>query len=174
MNPERLALAENLRQGLDELREAISNLAPDQWRWAPVPGAWSIAQCCEHVDLTENQILRQLAAAGSEDLEKAVGKDEFVIRAVSSRRRKVPAPENMIPAGIFAGPAAFLEAFGATRGRAIALAQNETVDLRAVCAPHFALQHLDGYQWLLLTATHVRRHLQQIEEIKAADGFPST
>ena len=35
-----------------------------------------------------------------------------------------------------------------------------------------ALGELDCYQWLLVLSLHGSRHAQQMEEIKAAAGFP--
>lgn len=172
---ERDPLIASLQSGLADLTAAISGLQAAQWTWQPAPDAWSIAMCCEHLDSTETSILGQLARAGAEGLEKSAGKDEFVTRAVQSRRRKVPAPENLMPTGTryAGGPQAFLEAFGATRARAISVAADPALDLRAICARHFALEELDGYQWLLMTAAHLRRHLAQIEEIKTSAGFPA-
>ena len=45
-------------------------------------------------------------------------------------------------------------------------------DLRNYVIPHMALGELDCYQWLLVLSLHGSRHAQQIEEIKAAAGFP--
>jgi hypothetical protein len=45
-------------------------------------------------------------------------------------------------------------------------------DLRGHAADHPLFKNADGFQWLLLAAAHVERHVQQIREIKAASGFP--
>jgi hypothetical protein len=78
----------------------------------------------------------------------------------------------MLPHGVFATPEAFIAEFQLTRGGALAKARDEALDLRGVCAPHFALKELDGYQWLLMTASHTLRHLEQVKEILAHPAFP--
>jgi hypothetical protein len=39
-------------------------------------------------------------------------------------------------------------------------------------APLGPLGDLDGYQWLLLLASHTDRHVAQMEEVKAQAGYP--
>lgn len=170
---ERTVLTESLQGGGQALVEAVVELTTEQWAYRPAAGGWSIAEICEHVELTEQRILARIATAGTEGLEQTKDKDRFVVKAVTSRRTKVPAPEAMIPLGRFGTPAAFLEQFQATRGEALKRARDEGLDLRGVCAPHFALKELDGYQWLLMTASHTLRHLEQIKEVRAEAGFPA-
>ena len=170
---ERTVLLESLQGGGEALVEAASDLSPAQWTFRPAPGSWTIGECCEHVELTERRILERIATAGREGLENTAGKDTFVPRAVVSRRRRVSAPPEMVPTGAYASPADFIEGFRATRGHALAMAQDEQLDLRGVCALHFALAELDGYQWLLMTSSHALRHLEQIKEILAHPEFPA-
>jgi DinB superfamily len=170
---ERHVLVESLQGGGQALVEAVLDLTPAQWTFRPGPGSWSIGECCEHVELTERHILQRIATAGPEGLDQTAGKDQFVPRAVTSRHRRVQAPEAMIPQGKYVGPAAFIESFRVTRSRALALAQDESANLRGVCAPHFALKELDGYQWLLMTSSHTLRHLEQVKEILAHADFPT-
>ena len=40
-------------------------------------------------------------------------------------------------------------------------------------APLGPLGDLDGYQWLLLLASHTDRHVAQMQEVKAQPGYPS-
>lgn len=171
---ERTVLVESLQGGGQALVEAVLDLTPAQWTFRPAPGGWSIGECCEHVELTEQYILQRVATAGPEGLDQTAGKDQFVPRAVVSRKRRVEAPAAMIPQGKYTGPASFIESFRVTRGKALAVAQDESANLRGVCAPHFALKELDGYQWLLMTSSHTLRHLEQVKEILADPGFPAS
>lgn len=173
-NDERHVLLESLLGGGEALVEAVAALTPAQWNFRPAPESWTIAECCEHVELTEDRILARLASAGSEGLDQTAGKDQFVPRAVVSRRRRVTAPVEMLPKGRYAAPVDFIESFRVTRGRAIAAANDESLDLRGICAMHFALKELDGYQWLLMTASHALRHLEQVKEIFAHPDFPAS
>ena len=170
---ERTTLVESLQGGGQALVEAVADLTAAQWTFRPAPGQWTIGECCEHVELTERRILDRISTAGPEGLDQTAGKDTFVPRAVVSRTRKVQAPPDMIPQGSYATPAAFIESFRVTRSLALTAAEDESLDLRGVCAPHFALKELDGYQWLLMTSSHALRHLGQIKETLAHPGFPA-
>jgi len=169
---ERQVLVDSLKHGGEALLLAVAELTPAQWTFAPSAGAWSVAQCCEHVETTEQNILQRIATAGPEGLELCAGKDQFVIRAVTSRKRKVDAPVAMLPQSRYATPDEFITSFQETRTRALALARDEQANLRGVCAPHFALKELDGYQWLLMTSSHTLRHLEQVKEVLALPEFP--
>jgi hypothetical protein len=39
-------------------------------------------------------------------------------------------------------------------------------------APLGPLGDLDGYQWLLLLASHTERHVAQMDEVKGQAGYP--
>jgi hypothetical protein len=169
---ERRVLIESLHHGGEALLHAVAGMTPTQWVFLPSPESWSVAQCCDHVEMTESFILDQIRTAGSEGLELCAGKDQFVIRAVTSRKRKVDAPGNLVPAAKYDTPAAFLSKFQQTRNRTLAMARDETANLRGVCAVHFALKELDGYQWLLMTSSHTLRHLEQIKEITTHEAYP--
>lgn len=177
---ERESLLEHLRRTRTILLHSIAGISPEQWRFEPEPGAWSIAQCAEHVALTENAIFERVtgprSAAGlSEKVSEEAqtqGKDELVLRAVPARRNKVASPEPTRPANCFAEPDIFVLHFEILRDRVIDYVAATQADLRAIQDPHFALQALDGYQWLLLTGSHAERHAKQIAEIKLHPAFP--
>jgi hypothetical protein len=46
--------------------------------------------------------------------------------------------------------------------------------LRGRVWPHPLFGLWDGYQWLLATAAHTERHIQQIREAKADHNFPTS
>ncbi len=170
-------LLDHLRRTRTILLNALAGISLEQWRFEPEPGAWSIAQCAEHIALTENSIFQRITAVRSADelLEKpqTEGKDQLVLRAVPARLRKVMAPEPVRPANRFEQPEAFVRHFEPLRDRVIDYVAATQTDLRAIQDPHFVLQSLDGYQWLLLTASHTERHANQIAEIKQHPAFPS-
>jgi len=65
------------------------------------------------------------------------------------------------------------KAFNARRDALIALA-NKTPEseLRSHVSGPSPMGDLDGYQWMLFMAAHTRRHIAQIEEVKADPCFP--
>ena len=174
---ERQSLLEHLRRTRAILLNSIAGVTPEQWRFEPEPGAWSIAQCAEHVALTENAIFARVTAPRSaaelSEKPQTEGKDELVLRAVPARQRKVTAPEPVRPANRFADPEVFARHFETLRDRIVDYVATTQTDIRAIQDSHFVLQSLDGYQWLLLSGSHAERHANQIAEIKQHPAFPS-
>jgi hypothetical protein len=158
-------------------QSSTAGLTEEQWHFKPVAGCWSTADCAEHLALVEAHIFSLLQAmpdrpaASAEELAKIREKDEFIVKMVSSRRRKIQAPPEAHPANRWPAheiPARFLE----IRDRTIALASSQDGALHTRVAPHFTLGPLSGYQWLLFIAAHCDRHLKQVEEVKADPAFP--
>ena len=174
---ERESLLDHLRRTRAILLNSIAGISMEQWRFEPEPGAWSIAQCAEHVALTENAIFQRITAprSAAELLEKpqTEGKDDLVLRAVPARQRKVMAPEPVRPANRFQDPDNFVLHFETLRDRVIDYVATTQADLRGIQDAHFILKSLDGYQWLLMAGSHAERHANQIAEIKQHPAFPS-
>jgi hypothetical protein len=58
------------------------------------------------------------------------------------------------------------------RGATLEYVRQATDNLHHHFAPLGALGDLDGYQWLLLLASHTERHVAQMDEVKAHPGYP--
>lgn len=169
---ERRFLLDHLAQSRTVLLEAVGGLTLDQWVFEPGPGEWSIAHCAEHVELTEASVFARLAAPHDSPAVAVARTDDFILRAVRSRKHKAPAPEPLRPTRRYAAPEAFAQNFTALRHRVMEYVAATDDDVRAKQDPHFALQTLDGYQWLLLIGSHAERHAAQIDEIKRHPCFP--
>jgi hypothetical protein len=105
--------------------------------------------------------------------EKARQKDGILLERMPLRDIKAQAPPQVRPSGRWTTPAQVLEVFREVREQTQRYASTTEDDLRSHFEPHFALKDLDGYQWLLLISTHTERHVAQIEEVKAAPGYPA-
>lgn len=170
------AIAE-LEASRRELLAAVKGLTPAQWRFKPSPERWSIAECVEHIALTEDsyfqlitQKLVKAPPAPPDKLAEVQGKDQYVLDTMpdrSSKRQTSPALE---PKG--KTPEESLEHFRKSRDRFISYVRTTQDPLRFRAQAHRALSLIDGYQWILLAAGHVRRHIEQIEEVKREKGFP--
>lgn len=165
-----------LTRTMQWFEKATACTVPEQWTFQPAPGRWSLAECAEHLAITERFIfsriedsLNQAPATQTEDPSRM---DERVIRLVPNRGRKVVAPEPVAPSGTMVSREETRNAFLQARQSTIAFARDTKLDLRAYSHPHFALGRLDCYQWLLFLAAHADRHLQQMDEIRADPGFP--
>jgi hypothetical protein len=158
--------------------DAVAGLTPAQWSYKPGAGAWSIAECAEHIALSEDALFDLVAKkvmsspAQPEKKAEVRGKDEKVLAGLADRSRKYKAPPFLTPADRWPGRDSLIAHFRGSRDRTLAYVRTTGDDLRAHFATHPAAGLLDGYQWLLLIAGHTQRHVSQIEEVKASPGYP--
>jgi uncharacterized damage-inducible protein DinB len=160
------------------LLDAIAGLSKAQWNFKPGPDRWSVAECAEHIAVTEDfnfelvtKKILQSPAAPEKQVE-VQGKDEFVLRTMADRSSKRVASEALQPAGRWRDAESLAAHFKQSRDRLIAYVETTQDDLRSHFLAHRAVGLLDGYQWILLMAGHTERHVLQIEEVKAQAGFP--
>jgi hypothetical protein len=162
----------------DNFLKSISGLSQKQWTFKPAPDRWSVAEVAEHITVSEStlgglvqQRLMQSPAAPEKRAE-VKGKDELIIERVPDRSHKAQAPEILKPTGRWSNEGDLVKAFEAARRSNIDYIRTTNDDLRDHFFDHPAFGTLDGYQWLLLIATHSARHTAQIEEVKADPNFP--
>lgn len=176
-NEDRAKAIAELEASRRELLAAVKGLSPAQWRFKPAPERWSISECVEHIALAEDsyfqlitQRLMKAPPAAPDKLAEVQGKDQYVLNTMpdrSSKRQTSPALE---PKG--KTPEESLEQFRKSRDRFISYVRTTQDPLRFRAQAHRAVGLIDGYQWILLAAGHVRRHIEQIEEVKREKGFP--
>ena len=159
--------------------DAVAGLTPEQWNFKPGPDRWSVAECAEHIAVSEDfisgisaQLLKTPAAP--EKRSQVLGKDEMVVKMVPERVQKFKAPEPIQPTHRFANPSEAIEHFKQSRDRNLAYVETTQDDLRDHFLPHPApvIGLLDGYQWFLLMSAHTERHTAQINEVKSDPKFP--
>ncbi len=157
---------------------SIDGLTEEQWKFKASPESWSIAEAAEHIALTEaffnGMISGMLKTPGEAGMkEKVQGKEEMVLKNIAVVTQKAQAPEPVKPAGKYASKAELVEAFESMRAANLKMLAEHSGELRE----HFSdgpVGPLDAYQWLMFTAAHSRRHTTQIENVKAASGYPKT
>ncbi|HWX54536.1 MAG TPA: DinB family protein [Verrucomicrobiae bacterium] len=160
--------------------DATKGLSPAQWNFKAGPDRWSIAECAEHIALSEdfifgvvtNQVMKSPLAPQKRDAVK--GKDELIVKMLQDRSHKATAPEPIDPTKRPMPAEASVKQFLASRARTIEYLKTTQEDLRDHFADHPvpAIGTLDGYQWILLISGHERRHTLQILEVKADPNFP--
>jgi hypothetical protein len=175
----RKVLLDHLNQSSSEFRESLTGLTPEQWSYKPAPDVWSIAECAEHIALSED-LLRDLVqnkvltgAASPDRVAERKLSDDKVLKMITDRSFRAKAPEPLKPTRQFATPEAAFGKFQESRSKTISLAKSRD-DLREHAMPHPALKELDAYQWLLYLSGHTMRHTAQIREVKATAGFPKS
>ena len=160
--------------------DSVAGLTAEQWSFKPAPDRWSIAECAEHIALSEDLIAGRAKAILSSPAEpdkvvrgnEARATDQKILDAVVDRSHKGQAPEPLQPKHKFATPKDAVEHFRESRDANIDYVEKTQDDLRAHSAKGPTGQSLDAYQWLLLMSAHTERHTKQIEEVKADPNYP--
>ena len=155
--------------------DAIAGVSDAQWNFKAAPEKWSIAQVAEHIAVSEEfifgvsqRVLKAPSTPGKSDKKN----DEKLLVAVADRSEKFQAPEPIQPTSRFKTRDELIAAFKTRRDATIDYIDKTPDSLRDHVAPHPVLKDLDAYQWILLMAAHTERHVRQIEEVKAAAGYP--
>lgn len=157
---------------------ATSSLSEGQWNFKPAPDRWSIAECAEHIGVTEtfilNLITKQALKGPAEPEKRALvqGKDISLMTLVVDRTAKFKAPEPIQPTRRWTTSGEITKNVLESRARTIEFVGTTQEDLRDHFMDHPVFKTLDTYQWILLTSGHMRRHTAQILEVKADPNFP--
>ena len=166
---------EDTRQGF---LDSTTGLSDGQWNFQGAEGRWSVADCAEHMALSEASVFRifqkdVLGTLPQPEMKEAVrGKDELMFTRVPGRATRLQAPEHLRPARRWPDPNDAVRHFLEARDASIHFAKTTDADLRSLFAEHPFLKTLDGYQWLLFLAGHSARHTAQIREVQAHPDFP--
>jgi len=160
--------------------DATKGLSDAQWNFKSAPDRWSIAECAEHIALSENYIFGFVsekivkAPANPEKRDAAKGKDELIVKMLQDRSHKATAPEPLDPTKKPIPGSESVKLFLDGRTQTIDYVKTTKEDLRDHLFDHPvpAIGTLDGYQWILLISGHSRRHTLQILEVKADPNFP--
>lgn len=158
--------------------DSVAGLSDAQWNFKPAPEVWSVAECAEHIALSEDRLYELVTRnlmktpAAPEKQAEVKGKDELILEKTVDRSQKFQAPEMLRPTHQWASKDDLIANFKESRDRTIAYVDSTQDDLREHFAPHPAFKLMDGYQWILLISAHSHRHTLQIEEVKANPNYP--
>ena len=174
---ERDSLLKHLQQTRRAFLDSIAGLSEAQWTFRAGPGRWTIAEVAEHIAISETTILGivtdQILKAPAVPRNPNPIPDEKLLAWLLDRTSKFQAPEMLKPTNRWATREALTKDFIAAREKTVAYVQSTTDDLHGHSGPHPVFKMLDGYQWVLLLSGHAARHTAQIEEVKAAAGYPA-
>ena len=161
--------------------DATKGLSAAQWNFKAAPDRWSVAECSEHIALSEGFIFGVItdrimkAPANPEKRTAAAGKDDKLIPILLDRTHKATAPEQIDPAKNkpMTGDEA-TKLFLDNRAHSIDYVKATQEDLRDHLFDHPVpvFGTMDAYQWILFMSGHSRRHTLQILEVKADPNFP--
>jgi len=174
-------LERRLSEDLAVLEAAVAGLAQRQADWRPEPERWSVGEVLHHLAISNQYFAvrvsrliekgRSAASIAPPDARRTWPR----LRLIADRQASGPVtnPEGSTPTlGL---PVDELRGNLAASHRAIAeqVAAIAWLDLANIKARHPLGFEINLFQWFDAAGAHERRHLAQIEEIKAAPGFPS-
>ena len=169
--------AKYLQETRQKFLASIDGVSEAQWKFKPGPDRWSIAETAEHIALSEQMILgliiEKIVKAPPAAADAKLPTDQNVIDRITDRSGKAQAPEFLRPSNKWADRASLTTDFNAARDKTIEYVKSTPEDLRAHAVAHPALGPIDGLQWIILVSAHSARHTAQIEEVKAAPGYPA-
>jgi hypothetical protein len=163
----------------------VAPLSDAQFNWQPVPGAWSVAQCIDHLNVAARQYLPSL----DEGIANAIRRGQYAegpftynwfgrlfVRTMEPPVRlkvKTPAsfqpppsrPRHEIMAAFRAYQVQFVDRLRQANGLDLARARVRSPVNRWIRIPL-------GSAFALMAA-HERRHLWQARRVIAAPGFPT-
>ncbi len=176
---ERDRLVKHLQDTRKALQKETKGLTPEQWNFKAAPDRWSVAECLEHITLSEdlifgtvsNTVMKTPAQAEKYNATAAQAKDDQITKMIPDRSQKFQAPEPLKPSGKWASPAETWKHFEASRKTTLEFAKKQA-DLRAHFMDSPVIKDMDAYQWLLFLSAHSARHSAQIREVIADANFP--
>ena len=155
--------------------DSIAGLSDAQWNFKPAADRWSIAECAEHIAVSDDSLfdlMRQTLKSPAALEKKSAVKDEFILQVVPDRSVKAKAPEFLQPKRRWPDSETLIAHFKQSRDRNIAYIQTTEDDLRSHFMEHPVFKTMDAYQLMLLISAHCERHTAQIDEVKADPHFP--
>lgn len=167
-------------QLLQETEEAIikkvRGLSPDQLNFKADANTWSVAECVEHIAISENNIFGfcQMSLKEPADPSKRSElkmSDEAIVKMIADRTQKRKTQEAFEPTGKFGSFEATLAEFKTRRDSNINYVKTTKDDLRNHYND-FPFGKIDAYQTILFMASHSKRHYDQIVEITKNSKFP--
>jgi DinB family protein len=160
----------------ERLTSTVEGLTKAQLNFKSTPESWSVAECVEHLAISEGMIggmlqgaLKTPADASKRDSVKISDKD--LMGMISNRDQKVKTGEAFEPTGKFGSHKETVQTFLTRRGAHIEYLKTTTDDLRN----HYGqlpFGTIDGLQIILFMSGHTERHVKQMEEAIAHTDFP--
>lgn len=173
---EREAAITELTKTQDLLLTTIKGLSEEQLNYRSDVDSWSIAECVEHIAISENNLFGMAMGALQTPADPSKRgdvkmTDEQLMAIIVDRSNKVKTSEAFEPSGKFGSFEETLQAFLEKRKSNIEFVSTTDADLRN----HYAqlpFGTIDAYQALIFMSGHTERHILQIVEVMENDDFP--
>lgn len=173
---ERKFATDQLSQSKEHFLKIIKDLTSEQLNFKPTPDVWSVAECAEHIAISENMIFSRVEEALKATPDAARRSevkmtDDQVVQMITDRSYKVKTNEAFQPKNTFGSIEGTIKEFTSKRDQHIEFIDKTTDDLRNRIVV-FPFTTLDSYQVIIFMAAHSERHTRQMEEVMAHPDFP--
>ncbi len=173
---ERKMAIDQLTKSKDHMVAAVKGLSAAQLNYKASPTSWSIAECAEHIAISESMLFGMVEGALKQPADpsrRAEVKmtDDQVLGMITDRSSKFKTQEPFEPTGKFGSHEGTVKEFVAKRDAHIGYVKSTKDDLRNRYAV-MPFATFDSYQAILFLAGHSERHTMQMEEVKADANFP--
>ncbi len=161
-----------------EFLMTLQGLRTDQLHYRPEDKGWSIADCAEHIALSElsffGLLQKQLERPPSPEIHDQISVSAMdIINRFSDRSKKNNAPDLVQPRSTFPEIAMTIDFFTNQRDRCLQYVETTQDNLHHRYWKHPSTGLIDLYLTIILMAAHSQRHILQMEAIKASLGFPA-
>ncbi len=169
---------DHLKKTNAELMTAVKGLSEEQLNYKASADAWSIANCVEHIAISEKNIFGILEMTLMSDPDPSLRSevkmtDDQILGFIEARDQKVKTRAEFEPSGKFGSYKETLAEFKNKRKANLKYVKSSQDDLRNRYFD-FPFGKVDAYQIVLFMSGHTRRHTDQIKEVMADAGFPGS
>ena len=161
-----------------ETDEVIEGLSAAQLQFKPTEDSWSIADCIEHLTLSEGMFMQMIEKSLDTPADEAMSankkfSDKEIFAMIVNRDQKMQTQEPLEPSGKWGTTKETMKAFKNSRKQTANMIKKTDKDLRNHYF-EFPFGTVDTYQLLIFGAGHQKRHNAQIMEIKNHPDFPTS
>ncbi len=173
-------LQEHLKGSLDSILKEVRPLSEAQFNWKPDDTQWSIAWVVEHLITHDELFYREVTVLSDLPEMKVLNdslfeEDEGILSyGTVTLQNAGKAPPYLQPLGRWCSKQEALQAYMRTRRFLFTFVETTNKDLRKyyTTSGRGATAYRDLHQLLLISTAHTKRHLAQIQKLKAHPDFP--
>lgn len=173
---ERSKAIEHLKTTQAELLKTVKGLSDEQLNFKPSADAWSVANCVEHLAISEKSIFGIVQMTLKNDPDPSMRSevkmsDEELIGMIQGREQKVKTRPEFEPTNKSYDDT--IADFKEKRKSNMKYVKTSEDDLRNRYFD-FPFGKVDAYQVVLFMSGHTKRHTDQIKEVIDSEGFPQS
>jgi DinB superfamily len=157
----------------EALVAAVAGLADEGARRRPEAERWSVLECVEHVILVEDGVFGSISVRSTPGAPPSAEprREGQILRGMTNRERKFPAPAHAEPTGRYSSLAEALQEFRKRRARTVAYVEQYQDEPRDRTTLHPVIGPVSCQEMFLVLALHPARHALQIHEVRKSLGL---